>query len=173
MASSLTPAKAKDELNKLIACGEVQYNSGVIGCCKNYFVTFSNDDQMYKYNINKSISNKLRNKIYSYLYIMSPKSSKQNTPTITDTLDVDLKFNKDAEEDRSWVSKDKFPEFEYDYEDAQDNSALNTTSSVEFEIHINLRKVSDNPSQRTEEVKKIWVSMTTILGGTNGVKLFI
>ena len=53
MVSSLTLADAKVELNKLIACGEVQYNSGVIGCCRNYFVTFPNDDQKYKYNINK------------------------------------------------------------------------------------------------------------------------
>ena len=68
MASSLTLADAKDELEKLIASGEVQYNSGIIGCCKNYFVTFPNDSQKYKYNINKLISNKLRNKIFSHLY---------------------------------------------------------------------------------------------------------
>jgi len=175
MASTLTLPQAKVELEKLIACGEVQYNSSIIGCCKNYFVTFPNDSQKYKYNINKLISNKLRNKISSHLYNMPPKTlnKKTKTPTNTDTLDVDLKFDRDAEEDRSWGSKDRFPEFEYDYQDAQDNSALNTTSSVEFEIHINLRKVRTNPSQRTEEVKKILVSMTTILGGTNGVKLFI
>ena len=84
MASTLTLADAKVELNKLIKDNQVQYNSGIIGCCKNYFVTFPNDSQKYKYNINKLISNKLRNKISSHLYNMSPKSSKQNTPTITD-----------------------------------------------------------------------------------------
>ena len=90
---------------------------------------------------------------------MSPKTlnKKTKTPTInTDTFDVDLKFDNgyddDGEYKRSWVNKDKFPDFEYDYQDAQDNSALNTTSSVEFEIHINLRKVSQNPSQRKEEL---------------------
>ena len=55
MASSLTLADAKDELEKLIACGQVQYNRGIIGCCNNYFVTFPNDSQKYKYNINKLI----------------------------------------------------------------------------------------------------------------------
>ena len=169
MASSLTLADAKDELEKLIACGQVQYNSGIIGCCKNYFVTFPNDSQKYKYNINKLISNKLRNKIFSHLYNMSSNVKNKNKPTISDTLDVGLKFKYDDK--RSWINKDKFPEFEYEYEDAQDNSALNTTSSVEFEIHINLRNLSSAPPQ--EKVKKIWVSMTTVLGGTNGVKLFI
>ena len=44
MVSSVTLADAQDELNKLIACGEVQYNNGVIGCVQNYFVTFPNDN---------------------------------------------------------------------------------------------------------------------------------
>ena len=79
MASSLTLADAKDELEKLIACGEVQYNSGIIGCCKNYFVTFPNDSQKYKYNIDKIISNKLRNKIFSHLYTMPPKTLNKKT----------------------------------------------------------------------------------------------
>ena len=92
MASTLTLPQAKVELEKLIACGQVQYNSGIIGCCKNYFVTFPNDSQKYKYNINKLISNKLRNKIFSHLYNMSSNVKNKNTPTISDTLDVDLKF---------------------------------------------------------------------------------
>ena len=37
MVSSLTLADAQDELNKLIACGEVQYNKGVIGCVTKIF----------------------------------------------------------------------------------------------------------------------------------------
>ena len=173
MASSLTPAKAKDELERLIACGEVQYNRGIIGCCNNYFVTFPNDSQKYKYNINKLISNKLRNKISSHLYTMSSNVKNKNTPTISDTLDVDLKFDKHPDWPGSWVNKDKFFEFEEEYNDTQDNSALNSASDVEFAIHITLRHVSPNPLQRTEHVQKIWISMTTVLGDINGVKLFI
>ena len=89
MASSLTLADAKNELEKLIACNEVQYKSAVIGCCKNYFVTFPNDDQKYKYNINKLISNKLRNKIYSYLYIIHDNSLNNNCIIIDDMIAPD------------------------------------------------------------------------------------
>ena len=100
MVSTLTLADAKVELEKLITSGEVQYNSGIIGCCKNYFITFPNDNQKYKYNRDKLISNKLKNKISSHLYNMSPKSSKQNTPTISDnvikTLQNWIKKNKDS-----------------------------------------------------------------------------
>ena len=78
MASTLTLPQAKVELEKLIACNEVQYNSGVIGWGKNYFVTFPNDSQKYKYNINKLISNKLRNKIYSYVYTIYNNSLNNN-----------------------------------------------------------------------------------------------
>ena len=169
MASSLTLADAKNELEKLITCGSVQYNSSIIGCCKNYFVTFPNDSQKYKYNINKLISNKLRNKISSHLYTMSSNVKNKNTPTISDTLDVDLKFDKHPDWPGSWVNKNKFLDFEVEYNDTQDNSALNSASDVEFAIHIKLR----NPDTGNEIVKKPWISMTTVLGGTNGVKLFI
>ena len=42
--SSWTPAKAQDELNKLIDNNEVQYNRGLIGVVNNYYVTFPNDN---------------------------------------------------------------------------------------------------------------------------------
>ena len=83
--ASLTLPQAKVELEKLIACNEVQYNSGIIGCCKNYFVTFPNDSQKYKYNINKLISNKLRNKISSHLYTMS-SNVKNKIPVIINDI---------------------------------------------------------------------------------------
>ena len=89
MVSSLTFADAKDELEKLITCGSVQYNSSIIGCCKNYFVTFPNDDQKYKYNINKLISNKLRNKIFSHLYTIHDNSLNNNCIIIDDMIAPD------------------------------------------------------------------------------------
>ena len=123
MVSTLTLADAKVELEKLIASGEVQYNRGLFGCCVKYYVTFPNDNHKYYYNRDKSISNKLRNFIFNLLYNMPPKSSKQNTPTNTDTLAVDLKFDKHPDWPGSWVNKDKFFEYEEKYDDAQDNSA--------------------------------------------------
>ena len=78
MVSSLTLADAQDELNKLIACGEVQYNRGFIGCVNNYFVTFPNDDYKYKYNSDKLISNKLFKKVLTHLYNNMSKPLNQN-----------------------------------------------------------------------------------------------
>ena len=174
MVSSLTFADAKDELEKLITCGSVQYViDGYIGVVKNNYVLFPNDNHKYRYNRDKLISNKLFLKISSHLYTMSSNVKNKNTPTISDTLDVDLKFDKHPDWPGSWVNKDKFFEFEKEYNDTQDNSALNSASDVELAIHITLRYVSEIPSQRIEHVVKIWISMTTVLGGINGVKLFI
>ena len=101
-----------------------------------------------------------------------PKALKQKQPTNTiDSLNVDLKFDKD--EKRTWVNKDKFLDFEAEYNDTQDNSALNSASDVEFAIHIKLLTYNEDPSKRREVVEKVWISMTTVLGGINGVKLFI
>ena len=137
---------------------------------------FPNDNHKYRYNRDKLISNILKNKISDHLYTMSPKTLNKKTkkPTNTDTLDVDLKFKKFYDDEgkeygRTFVNKDKFPEFEYDYQDSQDNSSLNTTSSVEFEIHINARNIN----KVEDKVHKLWISMTTVLGGINGIKLYI
>ena len=174
MVSSLTFADAKDELEKLITCGSVQYViDDYIGVVKNNYVLFPNDNHKYRYNRDKLISNKLFLKISDHLYTMSSNVKNKNTPTISDTLDVDLKFDKHPDWPGSWVNKDKFLDFEAEYNDTQDNSALNSASDVEFAIHITLRHVSENPSQRIEHVEKIRISMTTVLGGINGVKLFI
>ena len=66
--SSWTPAKAQDELNKLIVNNEVQYRSGLIGCCKRNYLIFPNDQHKYYYNHNKIISDSLKKKVYIYLY---------------------------------------------------------------------------------------------------------
>ena len=65
--SSWTPAKAQDELNKLIDNNEVQYNRGLIGVVNNYYVTFPNDNHKYCYNRNKLITNKLFKKVFNHL----------------------------------------------------------------------------------------------------------
>ena len=68
---------------------------------------------------------------------MSSKPSKQNTNT-TGNLNVKLKFDDDADEDkpRTWINKEGFDEFESEYRESQDDSSLANTSSVEFEIQI-------------------------------------
>ena len=133
MASSLTLADAKDELEKLIKDNQVQYViDDYIGVVKNNYVLFPNDNHKYRYNRDKLISNILKNKISDHLYTMSPKTLNKKTkkPTNTDTLDVDLKFitvydDEGKKYGRTWVDKEKFPQFEYDYQDSQDNSSLN------------------------------------------------
>ena len=87
--SSWTPAKAQDELNKLIDNNEVQYNRGLIGVVNNYYVTFPNDNVKYLYNRNKIISKKLFNKILNHLYTMPPKSSNKNKLIIDDIIAPD------------------------------------------------------------------------------------
>ena len=101
---------------------------------------------------------------------MSYKPSKQNTNT-TGNLNVELQFKDYSEflDPRTWVNKDKFDEFESEYRESQDDSSLANTSSVEFEIHVKMVKVET----KKEETKKIWIPLTTVYGGTNGVKLFI
>ena len=70
MASTLTPPQARVELEKLIACNEVQHViDDYIGVVKNNYVLFPNDNHKYRYNRDKLISNKLFLKISSHLYL--------------------------------------------------------------------------------------------------------
>ena len=75
--SSWSPAKAQDELNKLIENNEVQYKSGWIGCCKRNYLIFPNDQQKYYYNPNKIISDSLMKKLFIYLYSPTNNMSKR------------------------------------------------------------------------------------------------
>ena len=92
MVSSLTLADAKNELEKLIACGEVQYvKDGYIGVVKNNYVLFPNDNHKYRYNRDKLISNILKNKISDHLYTMS--SNVKNKNMYIHSLTDDFKKN--------------------------------------------------------------------------------
>ena len=84
-------------------------------------------------------------------------------------IGVTLEFNDDTAQDRTWVDKDRFDEFESAYQQSQDYSSLANTSSVEFEIHIKMLRIET----KLEDIKKIWIPMTTVYGGDNGVKLLI
>ena len=97
---------------------------------------------------------------------MTSKVQNKNQKKQVDNIDIKFKFDEGG--DRTWVNKDRLPEFEFEYQQSQDESSLSTSSSVEFEIHIKMVKVET----KTEETKKIWIPMTTVYGA-NGVKQFI
>ena len=64
-----------------------------------------------------------------------------NKPKNNDNINVDLDFDDDPNEDRTWVHKDRFGEFESEYQDLQDNSAVSTAVQIEFEMRITVRNV--------------------------------
>ena len=68
--SSLMPdQKLKEEIDRLIISGEIQYESGLIGCCVNYYLKFTNDSHKYYYKRDKLIYNTL-NKKFQVIYII-------------------------------------------------------------------------------------------------------
>ena len=95
----------------------------------------------YLYKGTGKINKRLLKSILPLYISMSDKPSNKNTKTSTNNFDVKLKFDKDVDNDRTWVNKDTFTEFESEYQQSQDDSSLSDTSSVEFEIHIKMKKV--------------------------------
>ena len=93
--SSYSPSKAQDDINKLINNNEIQYNSGIIGCCKRNYLIFPNDDHKYNYNPNKLISDTLRKKVLNNVYITMPKSINKKTKVTTSSIQADLKHDYD------------------------------------------------------------------------------
>ena len=100
---------------------------------------------------------------------MTPKYYNQNTIKNIDHVDVDLKFEQYI--DRTWVYEDKFPEFQNDYDESQENSSLNKSSRVQFSVKTTYRDPHD-PDEK-EITKSVFIPETTVYGGTNGVKLFL
>ena len=71
--------------------------------------------------------------------------SKQN-----DNINVDLDFDDDPNEDRTWVNKHRFGDFESEYQDLQDNSAVSTAVQIEFEMRITVRTlINKQPRLKT------------------------
>ena len=100
---------------------------------------------------------------------MAPNSSNTNTVKHIDKVGVELKFEDDPENNRTWVDKGSFPEFHNAYEDSQENSPLNNSPQVQFRVKATIR----NTATKKEETKTALVEMTTVYGGTEGVKLFL
>jgi len=65
--------KLKEEIDRLISSGEIQYKSGLIGCCIKYYLKFPNGSHKYYYKNDKMISNNLNKEVSSHLYTMSGK----------------------------------------------------------------------------------------------------
>ena len=86
---------------------------------------------------------------------------------VDNNVDVKLKFVYDVDRDRTWVYKEKFPEFELEYQNSQDESE--SSSNVEFGLHITMKDIEIDRII----IKKSWIPLTTVYGGINGVKLFI
>ena len=98
---------------------------------------------------------------------MAPKSLNKNTVKNIDKVDVDLKF--EEVDDRTWVNKDKFPQFNDDYNNSQENSSLSDSSEVQFRVKATIRHIDT----KKQTPNTAFVGMTTVYGGTDGIKLFL
>ena len=67
--SSYSTATAHDDINNLIKSNDIQHVNKVVGCCSRNFLKFEEDDHFYTYNPNKTISNILKKKLSTSLYI--------------------------------------------------------------------------------------------------------
>ena len=71
---------------------------------------------------------------------MAPKSSNNNTINNIDNVDADLQFEQDSwVENKAWVDKTRFPEFQNAYDDSQEHSSLNKSSRVQFSVKNNIQ----------------------------------
>ena len=87
------------------------------------------------------------------------------TTKATDTIDVDLKFDYDRQLCRSWVNKGNFYRLNEAYEDSQQH--CEEPLDVEFE------KVLSMKHDEKDVTKKVWVPLTTVYDGVNGLRLFM
>ena len=85
---------------------------------------------------------------------MNENSQIQTTKNPTNNIDVELTFYTDVEHGRTWVDKDKFPEFDTKYKQSQDDSSLSDTSNIEFEIHVKMLTTQADFS-KTEVLKNM------------------
>ena len=53
MSSLMPDQKLKEEIDRLISSGEIQYDSGLIGYCIRYYLEFPKDGHKYHYKMMK------------------------------------------------------------------------------------------------------------------------
>ena len=62
--SSYTLGRAQNDIDKLLASGEIKHENKLVGCCKRNYLTFPNDQHKYQYNPGKTVSEVLRKKLF-------------------------------------------------------------------------------------------------------------
>lgn len=82
MSSLMPDQKPKEEIDRLISSGAIQYDSGLIGCCIRYYLKFPNDNHKYYYKPDEIIANTLKTKVLSHSYTMSKKPLHENKPLL-------------------------------------------------------------------------------------------
>ena len=113
----------------------------------------------------------------------------------TEKVNVEIDKYDDQNDNRTWVNTDRFGEFRSEYQELQDSAPLSSEVRVEFELVLNLNKlvpeqISGKAGQRLigkqmagpkltgkytriPEVRKSWFPITNIMGGIQGVRLYI
>ena len=95
---------------------------------------------------------------------MAPKSPKKNIVKNIDKVDVDLKLGEDTVATtidgketkmvvRTWIDKDRPPEFHNDYNDSQENSSLSNSSEVQFRVKATLLHDGENEKIKKKKTK--------------------
>ena len=74
---------------------------------------------------------------------------------------------------RTWIDKDRFPEFRNDYNDSQENSSLSNSPEVQFRVKATLLHYDENEKIKKGKNKISFTAMTAAYGGTDGVKLLL
>ena len=97
---------------------------------------------------------------------MSNKRINKKTKTV-DSIEADLKHYYDDGDKRYWVDTDKFNEF------VKEHNNIQATETNEISVQLNIIVKLKNVDTKEYYEKDIWIPMTTIYGGVNGVKMFI
>ena len=119
----------------------------------------------------------------STIYILWLPSLHKYIVKNIDKVDVDLKFDEDTIVTtidckeaklvvRTWVDKDRSPEFHNDYNDPQGNSSLSNAPEVQFRVKATLLHYDENEKIKGKN-KISFTAMTAAYGGTDGVKLLL
>jgi len=87
------------------------------------------------------------------------------TTKATDTIDVDLKFDYDRQLCRSRVIKGHFQRLNEAYKDSQQH--CEEPLDVEFAMVLSMKH------DEKDVTKKVWVPLTTVYDGVNGLRLFM
>ena len=97
---------------------------------------------------------------------MSKRLNKKTT-ILTSSLEADLKHDFDKEVGRYWVNKDKFWEFQNEYDELQDGQQ--DPVSVELHIIVEIKEIFQNIITR----KDAFLPTQQVYGGMKGVKLYL